>query len=151
MSTQQILSNPVVRFKEYYEQFSDRPMSQLESLYARDVHFVDPIHDIHSFEKLNSHFESMCTGLLECRFEFLSETITDDDAWFQWCMHFRHPKLKNGSPLQVVGASHIRWNSETSDQPGKVNYHEDFYDMGAMLYEHIPLLGRVVKALKNRL
>lgn len=151
MSTQQILSNPVVRFKDYYEHFSERPMAQLQSLYASDVHFVDPIHDIRSFDKLNAHFESMCSGLLECRFEFLSETITDEDAWFHWCMHYRHPRLKSGKPLQVVGASHITWNDEVSPEPGKVKYHEDFYDMGAMLYEHIPLLGRVVMALKNRL
>jgi len=123
----------------------------LADLYASNVHFVDPIHDIRDFAGLKKHFESMCSGLLECRFEFMSETITESDAWFHWCMHYRHPKLKNGRPLQVVGASHIIWYNDASEQAGKVKYHEDFYDMGAMLYEQVPLLGRLIKFLKSRL
>ena len=151
MSTHQTPSNTVVRFKEYYEQFSQRPMAELADLYARDVHFIDAIHDIDGFDGLKRHFESMCSGLIECRFEFMAETVTADDAWFQWRMHYRHPRLKKGAPLIIVGASHIIWYNEAGSEPGKVKYHEDFYDMGAMLYEHIPLLGRLILALKNRL
>lgn len=151
MSTHQTPSNTVVRFKQYYEQFSQLPMAELAQLYATDVHFIDAIHDIRGFDDLTRHFESMCSGLVECRFEFLAETVTDNDAWFQWRMHYCHPKLKQGAPLNIVGASRIAWYDEAGSEPGKVKYHEDFYDMGAMLYEHIPLLGRLILMLKNRL
>lgn len=151
MSTHHTPSNTVVRFKDYYEHFSSRPMSDLAKLYAPDVHFVDAIHDIQGFEKLHNHFESMCSGLIECRFEFINETVTDKNAWFQWRMHYRHPKLSNGDLLSIVGASHIAWYDEAHEQSGMVSYHEDFYDMGAMLYEHIPLLGKIILAVKNRL
>jgi hypothetical protein len=34
---------------------------------------------------------------------------------------------------------------------GKIYYHRDYFDMGAMLYEHLPLLGRIIQRLKHRL
>ncbi|WHI49643.1 hypothetical protein P3339_14310 [Microbulbifer sp. MLAF003] len=33
----------------------------------------------------------------------------------------------------------------------KVFYHEDFYDMGAMVYEQVPLLGSLIRKIKSRL
>ncbi len=32
----------------------------------------------------------------------------------------------------------------------KVYRHRDYFDAGAMLYEHLPVLGRVVSWLKRR-
>lgn len=151
MSTHEVISNPVVRFKDYYETFSQKPLGYLAELYASDVVFVDPIHRITNREKLTQHFESICSGLTECRFEFVAESITETDAWFHWNMVYCHPKLNGGEHLQITGASHIAWYDESHPEVGMVNYHEDFYDMGAMIYEHVPLLGRVIKTLKNRL
>jgi hypothetical protein len=37
------------------------------------------------------------------------------------------------------------------DKAGKVRYHRDYFDLGAMLYEHLPLLGSLVKTIKRRL
>ena len=33
----------------------------------------------------------------------------------------------------------------------KVYYQQDQYDLGAMIYEHIPVIGPVVRFLKRRL
>jgi hypothetical protein len=30
-------------------------------------------------------------------------------------------------------------------------YHKDYYDLGEMVYEHVPLLGFVIKKIKGRL
>ena len=41
---------------------------------------------------------------------------------------------------------------EVADTDGdKVEVHEDFYDMGAMLYEQLPVLGNVTRWLRMRL
>ncbi|HGP4674712.1 TPA: nuclear transport factor 2 family protein, partial [Vibrio cholerae O1] len=34
---------------------------------------------------------------------------------------------------------------------GKVTYHRDYFDMGEMLYEQLPVLGQVIRAIKRRL
>ena len=59
-------------------------------------------------------------------------------------MHFRHPRLRGGAPISVDGCSHLLWRD-------KVYQHRDYFDAGAMLYEHLPLMGGVIAWLKRRL
>lgn len=59
-------------------------------------------------------------------------------------MHFRHPRLRGGAPISVDGCSHLLWWD-------KVYQHRDYFDAGAMLYEHLPLMGGVIAWLKRRL
>jgi len=91
----------------------------------------------------------MSDNLISCRFEFVGETVAEDSAWFKWIMHYQHPKLRNGAMLSLTGATYIRFDIEST--PAKIMAHEDFYDMGSMLYEHTPLLGIGVRWLKQKL
>ena len=49
-----------------------------------------------------------------------------------------------GVPIQVCGCSYLQWRN-------KVHLHRDYFDAGALLYEHLPLLGRTIGWLKRRL
>ena len=60
-------------------------------------------------------------------------------------MFRNHPSLRAGDTIRVEGASYLRTHN------GKIYYHRDYFDMGAMLYEHLPLLGRIVQRIKKRL
>ena len=62
-----------------------------------------------------------------------------------WTMFLRHPKLRSGETIRVEGASYLKTRN------GRIYYHRDYFDMGAMLYEHLPLLGRVVNTIKHKL
>jgi len=44
-----------------------------------------------------------------------------------------------------VGSSHLRFNSD-----GLVEYHRDYWDASEELYEKLPVIGFVLKALKKR-
>ena len=110
-------------------------MSHLRHLYSDQVLFKDPVHEIRGLVELEDYFTAMCGDLTDCRFEYLDEVVTDHAAYVKWVMHFKHPRLGNRL-ISVRGVSHLR----ISD---KIDYHEDFYDMGAMLYEQLPLLGSV--------
>jgi hypothetical protein len=81
--------------------------------------------------------------LSECRIEYLDEIIGDRSAYVKWVMHYRHPRLGNRL-ISVRGVSHLKFSD-------KIDFQEDFYDMGAMLYEQLPLLGNVTRWLKLRL
>ena len=66
--------------------------------------------------------------------------------WLGWTMTFSHPRLRGGAPVTVEGATRLAF-----DEEGKVCLHRDYFDLGAMLYEQLPLLGAVVRTLKGRL
>ncbi|MBX2808820.1 MAG: nuclear transport factor 2 family protein [Cellvibrionaceae bacterium] len=132
------------RLKTYYEHFGSESSAALSALYAEDITFIDPLHRIEGLNALSEYFEHMSQGLLMCRFEFIGETYGQQDIWLKWIMHYRHRRIKQGQALSIQGASHLIVGD-------KISFHQDFYDLGAMLYEHLPVLGSGVRWLKQRL
>ena len=61
-------------------------------------------------------------------------------------MTFSHPRLAAGQPVRVEGAPRLEF-----DDADKVCLHRDYFDLGAMLYEQLPLLGALVRTIKGRL
>ena len=133
----------IERFKAFFKALHESDLSRLRSLYSDNIVFKDPVHEIRGLVELEDYFTSMCSDLTDCRFEYLDELVTDDAAYIKWMMHFKHPRLGNRL-IHVRGVSHL----EISD---RIEFHEDFYDMGAMLYEQLPLLGNVTRWLRLRL
>ena len=147
------------KIQRLYSTFDQRIVAELSKVYRHDIIFQDPLQRIEGLHQLTQYFEKMFEGLLECRFEFTgsvtkhqgsekiapikeSAALVQESVLF-WVMHYRHKRLSGGRLLSVTGNSHIRYQEQ-------VFYHRDYYDAGAMLYEHIPLLGGVVKFIKRR-
>ncbi|MGH1439720.1 MAG: nuclear transport factor 2 family protein [Cellvibrionaceae bacterium] len=136
--------DPIVAFKRFYQQFDQHSLDLLGDIYSENVTFSDPVHMIQGLQVLKSYFEGMCGNLSHCRFEFIDEVVGENNACFKWEMHYSHPSLKSNAPLKLIGATFIEYSD-------KIDAHEDFYDMGAMLYEHLPVLGSAVRLVKSRI
>lgn len=137
-------NTPIVeRFKDYFRVLHESDLSQLRKVYDEKIVFKDPVHEIRGLVELEDYFTSLCADLSDCRFEYLDELIGDRAAYIKWNMHFKHPRLGNRL-ISVRGVSHLVVGE-------KIEYHEDFYDMGAMLYEQLPVLGNVTRWLRLRL
>lgn len=141
------VSEPTIieTFKAFYSCFDSRSLSSLQNIYADDVVFSDPVHVIEGLDDLMKYFESMCSNLTECRFDFIDEMIGSHAAFFKWEMTYRHPSIKSNTELKILGTTYIGFTN------GKVTVHDDFYDMGAMLYEHLPVVGHAIRLVKSRL
>lgn len=133
----------VDRLKTYCNDLQTADLSELHNLYADDIVFKDPVHKIQGLVELEDYFDGLCAELSDCRFEYLDELVSEDSAYIKWIMHFRHPKLGNRL-ISVRGVSHIKFSE-------RIEFQEDFYDMGAMLYEQLPVLGNVTRWLRHRL
>lgn len=130
--------------KKFYQDFDIASLGQLRNIYAENVVFKDPVHKIDGLEALETYFARICRNVDDCQFTFEHESVSDKTAFFQWVMEFSHPRLRGGEKISIRGCSLLQFDT-------KVYFHEDFYDLGAMLYEHIPLVGRLVLWLKTRL
>ena len=130
--------------QHYYSDYLAGDPVQLERLYRDDIIFCDPLHRIEGLPGLKRYFAAMSEGLKECRFEFDNASIAGDSACLPWHMHYAHRSLNGGRPLVLRGCSLLRYGE-------KVYYHEDFYDLGAMVYERVPLLGALVRGVKSRM
>lgn len=131
-------------FINVYQQLSIDNLDLLDEVYHQDIHFIDPIHEVLGFNNLVSYFDNLYANLLSCDFCIDEVIQSEDSAAIYWQMTYSHPKLNSGDKVTVSGHSHLKCKDN------KIIYHRDYLDVGAMLYEHIPFVGKVVKAIKYR-
>lgn len=136
-------------FKTLYREFNDSLVERLGELYTQDVVFEDPAHRIEGLSNVRDYFAGFIPSLNYCGFEVHRFVNADDHCVALWTMHFEHPKLAGGKRLSVTGCSHLVTQLDNGVE--KIISHRDYFDMGAMLYEHVPLLGAGVRWLKERL
>jgi ketosteroid isomerase-like protein len=131
-------------FIEIYQRLSTDNLALLNDIYSPDVIFVDPIHHIAGFDNLAAYFADLYTNLSSCSFNVDEVIHNEQEAAIYWTMQYCHPKLNKGNVVSVHGHSKLR------GKDGKVIYHRDYLDLGAMIYEHVPVLGKIIKHIKKR-
>ena len=140
------MTEPLSRFIALYQQLNLQQLHRLPEVYADEVIFIDPAHRIEGLTALGDYFAALYQRLAYCRFEIISQQHEGAQAWLSWVMTFSHPRLAAGQPIRVEGATRLEFDAE-----GKVRVHRDYFDLGAMLYEQLPLLGPLVRLIKGRL
>ncbi|GAB3241277.1 nuclear transport factor 2 family protein [Pseudaeromonas pectinilytica] len=140
------MTEPLSRFIALYQQLNLQQLHRLPEVYADEVIFIDPAHRIEGLAALGDYFAALYQRLAYCRFEIVSQQQQGEQAWLSWVMTFSHPRLAAGQPIRVEGATRLEFDAE-----GKVRVHSDYFDLGAMLYEQLPLLGPLVRLIKGRL
>lgn len=136
-------SSLVDRFQQLYQSLRDDNLALLGEVYSQDVVFEDPLHRVEGLAALTEYFERMYAGVASIGFEFGEVVAAPGQAMLTWTMHMTHRRLRPGEALALPGASHIRFDQ-------RVHYHRDYFDAGALLYERLPLLGGVVRAIRRR-
>ncbi len=136
----------VEKLCNFYQSLRVEDVSHLGEIYHEDVTFTDPVHSVNGLSQLKQYFSSICSDEVEYRFDIDNVVVSscNTQAFLQWVMHYSHPKLSSNRPLQLIGSSVLRYDE-------RVQHQQDYYDLGAMIYEHIPVMGWCVKRLKERL
>ncbi|WP_421240232.1 nuclear transport factor 2 family protein [Aeromonas enteropelogenes] len=140
------MDEPLARFVALYQQLDRQQLHRLSEVYADEVIFIDPAHRIEGLAALSDYFAALYQRLAYCRFVITSQQQQGRQAWLGWTMTFSHPRLRGGAAVTVEGVTRLEF-----DEEGKVCLHRDYFDLGAMLYEQLPLLGPLVRAIKGRL
>lgn len=130
------------RFEALFKDFKGADLQQVQQLYDPGVEFRDPIQKVSGLSPLIHYFEASRANVSYCSFEFDQRSLSADGGFFQWRMHYAHPRIQGGGGQVLRGVTMIRLQE-------KIVYHEDFYDLGAMLYEHVPVLGWAANKIKQ--
>ena len=135
------------RFAEEFARLNAGNLERLADLYSADVHFTDPLHEVCGLDELQRYFSELYANVEQLHFEFIShDLVADGQGYLRWVMSYRHPRLNRGRLISLEGCSLLRWNAE-----GKVERHRDYFDAGALIYQHVPLLGTAIRWLQRRL
>jgi len=139
------MSSFLETFAERFTALNKDNLDLLGELYSDDVLFRDPLHEVHGLGAVRRYFAELYANVETLHFEFHGfDEVAEGEGYLRWTMRYRHPRLRGGEEIAVEGCSHLRWRD-------RVYQHRDYFDAGALLYEHLPVLGGVIAWLKRRL
>jgi len=119
--------------------------AELAPLYSEDVYFEDPSHGIQGKAALIERFQHLYRKVDSCSFKFHQTLDTGGEIFLAWTMILRQRGPKSGEVIRVEGASFLKVRNNC------IYYHRDYFDLGAFVYENVPMLGSIIKRIKQRL
>lgn len=133
------------QFKDIYQTLDKDNIDKIEAIYADDIFFADPFHQVEGLSQLKKYFFELYLNVESIDFEF-GEALCEGDSYFiQWTMKLTHPRLNNKKPFYVPGATYLKVN-----QKSEIVFHRDYFDAGVMLYERLPIFGSLIRWIKRK-
>ena len=133
-------------FKETYNQLNKDNLFLLDKIYSVEATFIDPFKQIYLLSNIKAYFEALYENVDNIRFDFIDSNTQSGSHFITWNMFLTHPKINAGKEFCVPGVSHLKVDAQQ-----KINYHRDYFDAGIMLYEKLPILGKIVTWIKHKL
>ncbi|MCE3028822.1 nuclear transport factor 2 family protein [Salinicola sp. DM10] len=135
----------IAHFRGLFQPLTQEGLTALAECYSDDIDFTDPLHHHVGRRAVMAYYRELMTEVSHCHFDFHQQHVLDQRCFLEWTMHYAHPSVRGGRTLSVAGCSHLTWRDQ------RVCRHRDYYDVGEMLYEQLPLIGWVVRRIKQRL
>jgi steroid Delta-isomerase len=133
----------IARYCEWFETLSPDSLDSIDSVFTPDARFADPFSDVRGQQQIARIFTHMFERAPDSRF-VVRERAFSGSTWFlYWNMTFTS---SSGKPWSIEGTSRI-----TLATDGRVAEHVDYWDAGKQFYEHLPILGPVLRLVRRRL
>lgn len=137
------IADGLARFKSTYADLASPELAdRVAETYAESLFFNDTLHSFHDRDALQAYMAKVSSQLEHSQVDVHQVLIDGDDVFLRWTMRFAGRSIQSNS----IGMSHLRFNSE-----GQVILHQDFWDSGHGLYAHLPVVGFVLRRVRERL
>ncbi len=136
------------RFASFFSSFAaDRIERLLPATYAADVWFNDTLKTIRGSAELAHYLRESAAAVEDCRVTIEDTTRSAQGEYLvRWKMMIRFKRFRRGVDTWTIGMSHLRFDAD-----GRVAYHQDYWNAADGLYEHLPLVGGLIRMIKKRL
>lgn len=135
------------KIRSFFGGLNRTSLHLVREFYSNDARFEDPVVALSGADAIERYYAGLYENVIAVRFDF-RELVGDGKTFCAvWTMYLTASKLNSGREVIVPGSSHIVF-SDTNDE---VIYHRDYFDMGAFIYEHVPVLGSVIRFVKAKL
>ncbi|QDX31232.1 nuclear transport factor 2 family protein [Dickeya poaceiphila] len=131
-------------FVGFYTELDTQPLGLLSALYHPSAILIDPFGQHQGLPAIQDYFSHLLENTKQCRFTIDIPICEHDRFAANWTMHWSHPGISGGKALSLSGCSIV------DVQQTRITHQRDYYDVGEMIYEHLPLLGWAVRGVKRR-
>lgn len=118
--------------------------AEMRELYADRVFFNDTLVTLESSDAVGDYMASTGDKLDVSKVD-VDHTIRDgNDVYVRWTMHFKTSAFGMKVESNSIGMTHLRF-----DENGRIVLHQDFWDAASGLYEHLPIVGAMLRTAKR--
>lgn len=133
------------RVVDFFETLSPASLAQLGALYTPQAYFKDPFNEVSTLADIRQIFSHMYATLEQPHFVVTGCIVEGAQCFLTWEFKFRFKSYDRRTDQTVRGGSHLKFNAQ-----GLVEFHRDYWDAAEELYEKLPVVGGLMRWLKQR-
>lgn len=126
----------------FFENLSPGSLADIKDLVTENVRFRDPFNDVIGPDAMCNVFELVFREITGPRFRITRVGVDGDCCLLKWTFTGQS-RMRN---LLIEGVSEI-----TLDAEGRVKEHIDYWNAGEEIYEHIPVIGPLLRLIRRRI
>ena len=131
------------RYSVFFATLTQQELDRCDQLFSQQVHFKDPFNDVTGIASVKQVFRHMFDTCETVRFEIHDCSGHGSVGYINWTFHFMIKRRWKQRKIQ--GVSRVAFNAK-----GEVVEHIDYWDAAENIYQSLPLIGWLLKQLRNR-
>lgn len=115
-----------------------------EAMMAQTMIFEDPFGRFDGRDKTLEHLKNVLGDMQTINVDVKEEFVSGEETVALWTMTFTNKHLKGGEPVSFDGVTRVRV------QNNRIVMQTNQFDLGAAFYEHVPVVGWLVRWVKGK-
>ena len=141
------VNNPEQKFLSLFGDFKKGTTEQvIQQLYADTFYFNDTFKTFNDIDALSAYLKETADLVELTTVEILDVSQSDTDYYLRWVMHMKFKAKGREVNSRSIGMTQIRFNDE-----GKVILHQDYWDGAEGFYQHLPIIGYIIRKIRTGL
>jgi hypothetical protein len=120
-------------------------LAKTRHLYAENAYCFDTFKEVNGVDAIEAYLLRFFNNVESISIEVTDVAVSGGNYYFRHIADIKYKTLKRGQVLRSYAITHIRF-----DERGKVVLHHDYWDSASGVFEHIPLLGGLIRYIKGR-
>ena len=137
----------ISRFEQFLGHLDEKTArDETEKVYAPEAFLNDTLKTLHGSRAIRDYFIKTAQGLESMTVSFDDVAVSGRNYYFRWTMDTRMKHLAKGKTVRTIGVTLVRF-----DPQGRVLLHQDFWDSAQGVWDHVPVLGTVIRWIQSRI
>ena len=133
------------RYLDIWTRIDAQSVDRLRDVLAPDARFADPFHDVTGIDAVIAVLKRAYGRLRSVDVTVEAVAVTGAVGFVRW--RFAFVTARRRRPWTIEGMSEIH----VDEGNGLVTAHIDHWDAARQIYEHLPGIGTVLRAIRGRL
>ncbi len=136
----------IQRFKDFFGDISEQSVrKKTKETYSENAFLNDTLKTVQGNQAIEEYFLETAKNAKKVQATVEDVAVSDGNYYLRWVMDVEFAKFKKGKTIRTIGITQVRFTED-----GKIALHQDFWDPAAGLYEHIPVIGGLIRLIKSQ-